>query len=83
MAQQLCCRSDTARLAARGGLVIALPKTDHPAVVVEKADDGQCYYTIDAETEVPSKDQPARLIKYVVVFWDASGSACRRPPPRD
>ncbi len=55
-------------------LVIALPKVDRPQVAVEKADDGQCYFTIDAEPEVPWNDQPVPSVKRVVVFWDASGS---------
>ena len=55
-------------------VVIALPKIDHPQVAVEKADDGHCYFTIDAEPDAPWKDQPPAPVKRVVVFWDASGS---------
>ncbi len=57
-------------------LVIALPKTDGPQVLVEKADDGQTYFAIQdypVQTEAQI-DQFRAVPKRVVVFWDASGS---------
>ena len=59
-------------------LVIALPKTDGPQVLVEKADDGQTYFAIeDFPTQPVAGDRIAPIPttpKRVVVFWDASGS---------
>ncbi len=55
-------------------VVISLPRIDHPQVAVERADDGHCYFAIDAEPDAPWKDQPPAPVKRVVVFWDASGS---------
>ncbi len=57
-------------------LVIALPKTEGPQVLVEKADDGQTYFAIQdyPKQTVAQIDQITAIPKRVVVFWDASGS---------
>jgi tetratricopeptide (TPR) repeat protein len=55
-------------------LVIALPKTEGPQVLVEKADDGQTYFAIQDYPAQPTLEQTAPMPKRVVVFWDASGS---------
>ncbi len=56
-------------------LVIALPKTEGPQVLVEKADDGQTYFAIqDYPAQKVVEDQITAIPKRVVVFWDASGS---------
>ena len=55
-------------------LVIALPKTDQPQVVVEKADDGQMYFAINDYPVEPKLDLATFAPKRVVIFWDASGS---------
>ena len=55
-------------------LVIALPKTDGPQVLVERADDGQTYFAIQDYPAQPKLEQTASAPKRVVVFWDASGS---------
>ena len=62
-------------------LVIALPKMDGPQVVVEKADDGQMYFAIQDHPARPQPDSADSLSvpKHVVIFWDASGLAGRRP----
>ena len=54
-------------------LVIALPKTDQPQVLVEEADDGR-YYAIQDYPAAPATEPPSASIKRAVVFWDASGS---------
>ncbi len=54
-------------------LVIALPKTDQPQVLVEEADDG-LYYAIQDYPAAPATEPPSASIKRAVVFWDASGS---------
>jgi len=58
-------------------LVIALPKTDGPRLLVEKADDGQVYFAVeDYPVATGATASPAALPTpgRVVVFWDASGS---------
>ncbi len=56
-------------------LVVALPKTDGPQVLVERADDGQTYFAIENfPTQANLGVGFARAPKRVVVFWDASGS---------
>ena len=58
-------------------LVIALPKTDGPQVLVEKADDGQTYFAIQdypAAAQAADRDSTSAPPRRVVVFWDASGS---------
>ncbi len=57
-------------------LVIALPKTDGPQVLVEKADDGQTYFAIQDYPAQPKAnlDSTSATPRRVVVFWDASGS---------
>ena len=55
-------------------LVIALPKTDGPQVLVEKADDGQVYFAVADYPTVPASEGAALVVSRAVVFWDASGS---------
>ena len=55
-------------------LVIVLPKTDAPQVLVEKADDGQIYFAIEDYSTGPEVGLPLFAPRRVVVFWDASGS---------
>jgi Ca-activated chloride channel homolog len=55
-------------------LVIALPKSDGPQVLVEKADDG-LYYAIQDYPAAPEKNHGYfGTPHHAVVFWDASGS---------
>jgi hypothetical protein len=55
--------------------VIALPKTDGPQVLVEKADDGQTYFAIQDYPAQPKRNLDSMNgPRRVVVFWDASGS---------
>ncbi|HLA85461.1 MAG TPA: VIT domain-containing protein, partial [Thermoguttaceae bacterium] len=63
-------------LPADENLVVALPKTAGPRVLVEKTDDGQIYFAVEdhsappAATATRQESAPRR----VVIFWDASGS---------
>jgi Ca-activated chloride channel homolog len=55
-------------------LIIALPKTQQPEVIVEKDDDGQIYFAIHDYPIRPTAGLQVAAVKHVVVFWDASGS---------
>ena len=55
-------------------LVIALPKTDGPQVIVEKADDGETYFAVADYPAAPASGAAALVVSRVVVLWDASGS---------
>ena len=55
-------------------LIVALPKTDQPQIVLERADDNQVYFAIHDEPALPAAETPGIVAKHAVVFWDASGS---------
>jgi tetratricopeptide (TPR) repeat protein len=56
-------------------LVVALPKTEGPQVLVEKADDGQYYFAVEDYPPEPPEARPFfNEPNRVVIFWDASGS---------
>src|SRR6185295_19302204 len=58
-------------------LAIALPQSDQPRVLVERASDGQ-YYFCAQETPRDPRPPPKMLmlpqLSQVTIFWDASGS---------
>jgi len=58
-------------------LLIALPNVEKQSVLVERGDDGQCYFVIhDLHVPLPRIEPPPMPVrpKHVVVFWDASSS---------
>ena len=55
-------------------LIVALPPTDGPQTLVERADDGQCYFAVQCRPKRPTQTPVAAKASRVVILWDASGS---------
>jgi tetratricopeptide (TPR) repeat protein len=55
-------------------LIVALPDVEKQHVLVEKADDGHVYFAIHDLPPATAEDPPPLRPKYVVIYWDASGS---------
>jgi hypothetical protein len=54
-------------------LVVAFPEFEQPQVLVEEAEDGECYFAIQDFPEAP-RPEPVRVPQRLTIFWDASRS---------